>query len=252
MKKIYLNYKLLFGIFSLSILFLYFFFITKSFVQEENSITRIIFIRHGTTDWSWEMMSEGTKDLPINKEGKSFISNISDTLIQKTHLLPQIIISSPLLRCKETATIIQQKYLNVLNKKIPILISDTVQGPKYGQWSYEEKKHISNIVDSIKNKGLDTSKSKKLLVEKLKEFPKSDKESWDHFQKRTINAIDIIANKHKGNIVVVTHGSFCEEYLKAKDKYNIIDPDYWKDDNRPPLIIKYNYPNIEPQIFKLL
>lgn len=225
--------------------------ILYSFCVNADNNRNLIFIRHGTTDWTWEMMAEGTKDLPLNQVGKNFIEDIADKLILKKETPPNKIISSPLLRCKETAYIIQSKYLQSTGKKIPILINKEIQGPNYGSWSKKSKKDISKVVQNIKKRNLSPFESKKLLVEKLKDFPKNDKEPWEDFVKRAVLAVEKIEKTYKGNLIIVTHGSFCEEYLKAKDKHLEIGKDYWKADNRPPLVVNYSKNNIIPTILNL-
>jgi len=220
-----------------------------TFCSYAHNSKSLIFIRHGTTDWSWEMMAEGTKDLPLNQVGKTFIANIADRLYI-TNIVPEQIISSPLLRCRQTAEIIQNIYFVKIGKKIPILIKDEIQGPKYGNWSSEIKKDIQLIVQNIKKMNLPSLESKKLLVEELKKFPKTDKEPWEDFIKRALLAIEQIEKNYQGTSIVITHGSFCEEYLRAKGKHSSIEENYWKTDNRDPLVINYNQNDIELSILK--
>lgn len=213
----------------------------------------IIFIRHGTTDWSWKMMGQGDKDLPLNKEGIFHISHVSKSLVKRKNLTPISIIASPLLRCRKSAEIIQATYQSLRGKKIPILIIEDIQGPKYyGVLSKEDKKSVSHLIREIEKKGLDDFESRKLMLSGLEKlFPPNKREYTQDFGKRVLNAINKIATDYNGDVIIVSHGSTSEEYLKQINKHKDINKEYWKGLNRDPLCMNLDGSKTGVQVLEI-
>ena len=69
----------------------------------------IYFVRHGETDYNLEGIVQGQLDIPLNKKGIHQANEIKNKL---KDLDIDIIFSSPLLRAKQTAEIINEN-LNV-------------------------------------------------------------------------------------------------------------------------------------------
>ncbi|SHE74660.1 probable phosphoglycerate mutase [Kaistia soli DSM 19436] len=69
---------------------------------------RIVFIRHGETDWNAEGRFQGQKDIPLNQHGRSQARRNGETL--KTRM-PEAIdfdfVASPLARTRETMEIVR-------------------------------------------------------------------------------------------------------------------------------------------------
>ncbi|WP_316359382.1 histidine phosphatase family protein [Candidatus Neptunichlamydia sp. REUL1] len=197
---------------------------------------KLAFVRHGTTDWNWRDFAGGMKDLPVNKLGEEHAKEASESLFNSGFTLPKAIVSSPLLRCKQTAKIIQGYYLNKLGIRIPVLIQPEVQGPIYGKWTQETYQNVGELVKEVESLGLDEFASKNLLVEKLRDVLPGDEESEEKFLLRICKAVDSIMNQYD-EVIVVSHGSSSEAYLKSLNMFDNIHPDYWKSKNRFPLII---------------
>lgn len=68
---------------------------------------KIYLLRHGETDWNIEGRLQGRMDIPMNKSGKEQITSIGHYLKDRGFSVGRII-SSPLLRAKETAEIISK------------------------------------------------------------------------------------------------------------------------------------------------
>ncbi len=65
-------------------------------------MTQLALIRHGTTDWNTRKLVQGTSDVPLSAAGRAQVARWS---------LPGLVdgfdwVSSPLSRCRETATIL--------------------------------------------------------------------------------------------------------------------------------------------------
>lgn len=66
-------------------------------------MTRLVFLRHGLTDWNVARRMQGRRDIPLNDEGRDMVA--------AWRLPPALsgasIVSSPLIRCVETAEILK-------------------------------------------------------------------------------------------------------------------------------------------------
>jgi len=65
-------------------------------------MTTFLFVRHGETDWNREGRLQGTRDIPLNDEGR----HQARRLARAWDLGGDVLISSPLLRARETAEIL--------------------------------------------------------------------------------------------------------------------------------------------------
>lgn len=73
----------------------------------ENLAMKIYLLRHGETDWNIEGRLQGRMDIPMNERGKEQIASIGLYLNENRFCVNQII-SSPLLRARETAGIVSE------------------------------------------------------------------------------------------------------------------------------------------------
>lgn len=74
----------------------------------------LLLMRHGKSSWKDEKLSDIER--PLKKRGKKDTKNIAD-VIKKNKLVPDVIISSPAVRTKETAKILK-KELDFKGKEI--------------------------------------------------------------------------------------------------------------------------------------
>lgn len=65
----------------------------------------IYLLRHGETAWNLEERLQGRTDIPLNATGKSQISYAA-TVLGQLNPVPELIISSPLTRARESAEIV--------------------------------------------------------------------------------------------------------------------------------------------------
>ena len=68
---------------------------------------KIYLLRHGETDWNIEGRLQGRMDIPMNESGKEQIKAIGQFLKDSGFCVGRII-SSPLLRAKQTTEIISK------------------------------------------------------------------------------------------------------------------------------------------------
>ena len=69
----------------------------------------IYLVRHGQTDWNIEKKTQGHTDIPLNENGRKQAQILAQSI---SNLKIDRIISSDLLRAKETAEIINERFGN--------------------------------------------------------------------------------------------------------------------------------------------
>ena len=103
----------------------------------------IYFVRHGETDYNVKRISQGQLDIPLNNNGIAQAKQLSETL-KNYHF--DIIYSSPLIRAKKTAEIINT-YHNVeivLDNRLKEFFAGRKQGTKASDWTPEMNEDFMN------------------------------------------------------------------------------------------------------------
>jgi probable phosphoglycerate mutase len=83
-------------------------------------MTRFFLVRHGETDWNKKRIIQGVSDIPLNETGRAQAAAVAEIL--SSHRF-DLLVSSPLSRALETATIIATK----LGMPRPLLIEDLIE-----------------------------------------------------------------------------------------------------------------------------
>ncbi|MGB5596695.1 MAG: histidine phosphatase family protein [Crocosphaera sp.] len=78
--------------------------------RSDDNALRLLFIRHGETQWNRESRFQGIRDIPLNENGKQQGQKAADFLKE---IKIDFGVSSPLLRPKETAEIILQYHQGI-------------------------------------------------------------------------------------------------------------------------------------------
>ncbi len=149
--------------------------------------SRWFIVRHGETNWNKEGRSMGHKDIPLNELGKK---QALETAQKLENNKIDLIISSDLLRAKETAEIIA-KHLGVE------LIIDKELREKNG-----------GVIEGLTKQEREEKFGKDALEKwRIYDNKPENGESWKEFEERVIKAFKNhkSAHHHK-NIVIVTHG----------------------------------------------
>lgn len=161
--------------------------------------TKICLVRHGCTDWNIENRVQGWRDIPLNNLGKKQVKGMISKI---QHVQWDVIISSDLLRAKQTSDLIQSK----LN--IPILMSKLLRERNPGDLV---GKTFEDVETEFSKTNINNS---------------SNSETLYKFTKRIIKAMNEIAKLFEGHkIIIVTHGGFIKIFnsvqLKLhRDTYN--------------------------------
>lgn len=88
-------------------------------------MTRFFLVRHGETEWNKIRRIQGVSDIPLNDTGRAQAAGLGDILASHSF---DLIVSSPLSRALETATIIAKR----LAMPSPLIIADLVER-NYGE-----------------------------------------------------------------------------------------------------------------------
>ena len=183
----------------------------------------IYLIRHGETDWNRKGLRQGAKnDTSINKVGKEQCI-ITGKYLKDYRMFDgkpfDLILSSPMKRCKESAEIIKKElgYENeiiylpelierdmgiIANGKKEIELIEDKEFEEYFQF-YQE---FNNIVDPIeRNKASRDDKKCKILEEKY------GVESWQSINSRVKKIIDYIKKSKAEKIIIISHGGTIQD-----------------------------------------
>lgn len=188
----------------------------------------IIFVRHGQTDWNLEGKMQGREDIPLNSQGLSDarltaigIKNACD----KTGIVFDTVIASPLLRASVTGKIIAEKIgCN------DFYCDERVTERDFGELS-----------------SLPYDKNSKAITTDMQEYPSLER--VQHLVDR-VNSFILEKARLDKNILVVTHGAvtriFADNAKKAEG-YTITAPFLlnchlvvYKYDGTEPVLIGYN------------
>ncbi len=147
---------------------------------------KLLIARHGKTNWNTEKRAAGLSDVELNEEGieqaKILRDKLKDTKID-------VIISSPLVRAKKTAEIINE------NHNLNILIDEGAIERNLG--IYEGQPNEQEIFNEIRYY--------------TKNVPVEKGEDCKTYTKKVFNFLDKIINEYKGKvetILIVSHGFF--------------------------------------------
>ena len=153
----------------------------------------ICLIRHGETDWNVLKKLQGREDIPLNENGKSQARNCGITLSAKVW---KAIVTSPLLRAKQTADIIAD-FLNIQK----VYEDNSFIERDYGKASGLTEKERSELFPDGKYDGI---------------------EIWETLRDRVYHAVISYADKfYPDNIVIVSHGSAINSILAELSNHTI-------------------------------
>lgn len=167
----------------------------------------IYLVRHGQTDWNIERKTQGHTDIPLNENGKKQAKILAKNI---GHLSIDKIISSDLLRAKETAEIINERF----GKEI--ILDTRIREINYGILEGVPRELLIQDTWDIFNNNPEQLKA----------------ESKIHIFERIKSFFDELQNS-KDNILVVSHGGTLRMIMYYAENRNEFDNDkytkYFKD-----------------------
>lgn len=135
------------------------------------------YLRHGQTNWNLEHRAQGQQDVPLNEAGRA----------QAAHALPKLfakgittIISSPLRRAKETASILAESL------GIPVVVIDSLKEASWGECEGLPKGEWFSLWRSGANNP-------------------ANAEPYDEFLMRALTGLNM-ALEYPGPVLIVAHG----------------------------------------------
>ena len=160
---------------------------------------RVVFLRHGLTAGNLEKRYIGTTDEPLCSEGIAQLKN-------QAYPVCEVLISSPMKRCIQTAELIYPAQ--------DIEVCDTLRECSFGD--FEGKNYIELSTDADYQRWIDSGGSLP--------FPKG--EAPEDFRKRCANAFERIVKEYAvaDSIAFVVHGGTIMSIL---EKYAVPRRDYF-------------------------
>ncbi|MBI4086265.1 MAG: class I tRNA ligase family protein [Candidatus Liptonbacteria bacterium] len=155
-------------------------------------------IRHGETDWNKEGRTQGQADVPLNGEGRQQAKKAAETL---KHRGIDLIISSDLGRCRETAEIIREA------TGAEVIFDKNLRERHLGITQGMARDDRNAMYGDI----LYTHEGKPPGGESFKELEERVWESFKHHKK----------SHHHKNILIVTHGGPIRTIIKNIKKWTI-------------------------------
>jgi len=152
--------------------------------KNQKNETVICIVRHGETDWNAQGRLQGREDIELNDSGRQQAFKIA-AYLSGEHW--DAVVSSPLKRAYETASIIARK-LSVSEINVEEQITERDYGEASGLWPEERR---SRFPDGIPGQ-----------------------EDFELLRQRAMHALEKIVNDHNGKrIVVISHGALTNSIL---------------------------------------
>lgn len=152
---------------------------------------KIFVIRHRQTEWNVLKKMQGFADIPLNERGLEQANEAKINLIDKTY---DIVFCSPLIRAKQTATIVNE------DKNIDIIYDKRLRERNYGEFEGTNKSSFNYNDFWAYNKNIKYAKA----------------ENVQDFFKRIYNFLDELKLKYQDkNVLIICHAGV----LKAIECY---------------------------------
>lgn len=181
---------------------------------DNDSMTELILIRHGETDWNRELRFQGQVDIPLNAMGHEQARRLAERIaadrVQVDHL-----VCSDLIRTQETA----QPSLQVLfpGTRIESLTDSSLREQSFGL--------VDGLrVDDIKTQHADAWEQ---WVRFDADYAMPGGETPRQFHTRVIGALQRIAQQHRGSghtVMVVTHGGVLDMVWRTANGLGLSGP----------------------------
>ncbi|MFV9507536.1 MAG: histidine phosphatase family protein [Oscillochloridaceae bacterium umkhey_bin13] len=165
-------------------------------------ITTVHLIRHGETDWNLAGRWQGHADVPLNELGYRQARLVAGRLA-RDGVMFDAIYSSDLARAFQTAWEIGAAV------KVPVQLLPNLREIDLGTWS-------GLTYDEIRA----THPTEIALLEQGQDLPRGGAETLSALRKRVVEAVDALANLHRGGTLgVVSHGGCIRMLLAHAENY---------------------------------
>ncbi len=157
---------------------------------EELPPTRMIFLRHGETDWNVRRVIQGWRGTGLNPMGLKQ-AGLAAARLKKMGIQPEAILVSDLRRARQTA--------QAVGKALKIQVHEWKEWRErnFGDW---EGKSVLGVLKKF-------SLGSKQRVDPFMAFDPKGGESMQRFEKRIAGALKRVETEFRGKtVIVVTHG----------------------------------------------
>ena len=163
----------------------------------------IYLVRHGQTDWNIAKKTQGHTDIPLNDFGKKEAERVSEIF---SSIPISKIISSDLIRAKETAEIIN------VRTKCPLIVDKRLREINYGILEGVERNKLpSNIWDIFNNE------PNKLNAEPMIRVYSRIKSFFDELEEQK----NILIVTHGGALRMIMHYAECRDVF-VRERYDLL------------------------------
>jgi len=179
--------------------------------NSNQKITKILFVRHGESEKNIKnILSDSANKWPLTEKGRRGIEAIKETIKDQV----DIIITSPILRAKESAEILNKKF------KTEIIENNLLKEIAYGEWNNKTVAERQQANPSLYAEYQEINKDpKKRFNYKLGRTGESRQEVFE----RTVKFLDGISKKYAGKTILVvghgvTYGALIKYFEKLSEK----------------------------------
>jgi len=152
---------------------------------------KLILIRHGETSWNAKNKLQSYTDIELNTKGLEQAKKTGNYL---KHINPDIILSSPLKRAKQTAKQINKHHNN------KILIIDKLTERNFGKLEGSNYLNLTNKINHIHKNNL---------------YEEYEIETLSQIKKRITTFWENISQKHMGKtVMIISHSSAIKTLLE--------------------------------------
>jgi alpha-ribazole phosphatase len=167
---------------------------------------RLIFLRHGQTEWNALQRYQGQTDIPLNDNGRQQAKRAAEYLLK--HEEVQTIYCSDLSRTRETAEIAAHKL------KVPVYYDSRFREASFGIW---EGMTFSEVFEKYPEDFNEWYRD-------IWTYKMPEGETFSEVLERVCQAIREIIQRHSDTVLVVTHGGVVKTLLGYIDS----SIDIWK------------------------
>jgi alpha-ribazole phosphatase len=180
---------------------------------------KIILIRHGQTEWNALQKYQGHTDVQLNELGRKQATRVAEFLKEQEKF--EALYSSDLSRARDTAEIIGSQI------NLPVFTDTRLRELSFGLW---EGMTFSEVYEEYREK-FDS------WYNNTAEFKVPGGESFNQLVTRSMQALQEMAAKHNGTVVVTTHGGVIMAVL-----YHLnVASDLWQGGVEPGSISSFEF-----------
>lgn len=201
--------------------------------SSKQKITKIIFVRHAESEKNVQRINSHSVDKwPLTEKGRREATELSNKITSGV----DVIISSPILRARETAEILNE------SRGLEIVFNNDISEYQYGEWndipkdelienneSYQDYKKITDLDEKFAHKLGKSGESRAEIVQRAQHF-------IDHIKTEYAGKTIMVVSHGGINAAIQTalHNSSAKEYFKhEKIGHNQIEEIYIDENGKP-------------------